>query len=138
MPENKKNRKVASRRRVAPLAASYAYPAVAPLSSDSKANAGRANFLASSPSTVVTALGPYPAQFNADLAEEKKCMDWVALTILTGEIQGADKHMDHGVTAIRIQVRALEYNPVQTTGDAAKRMYAMLQNMTKSFASPTL
>jgi hypothetical protein len=42
-----------------------------------------------------------PTQFNASLADEKKCMDWVDQTILTENIENADKRMDHAYTAIR-------------------------------------
>jgi hypothetical protein len=92
--------------------------------------------LAASPSTVTSVLGPYPAQFNTDLAEEKKCMDWVALIVLTEDIREAGKRMDHGVTAIRIQVHAQEYNPAQAICEAARRVYAMLQHYGRIIRKP--
>jgi hypothetical protein len=83
--------------------------------------------MASSPASLVSSLGTLPAQFNAALAEEKKWMDWVDQTILTDEIENADKRMDHAYTAIRKQADAQRYNPSQTIVEAAERIYTMLQ-----------
>jgi hypothetical protein len=87
--------------------------------------------LANSPSSLISSLGTWPSQFNAALAEEKKCIEWVDQSVLTKEIRNADKLMDRAFSALKIQVRAHTYSITQTTKDAALRIYAMLRKYGK-------
>jgi hypothetical protein len=83
--------------------------------------------LSTASSTIISALGTWPAQFNALLAEEKKFMEWVDQTVLTKEIREADKQLDRAYTALKQLVRAQTYSPIQASKDAAVRVYAMLR-----------
>jgi hypothetical protein len=83
--------------------------------------------LAGSPSTLLSALGTLPMQFNAKLVDERALMDWVKKSFLTEEIKEADRKMDRVLTALKTQVRAQEYNSNANIAQAAGRVYLMLK-----------
>jgi hypothetical protein len=83
--------------------------------------------LAASPSAVLSTLGQLPAEFNANLADERTLMDWVKRSELTKEIMAADKVMDRALTALKAQTRAQEYSSNPTVAKAANRIYLMLK-----------
>jgi hypothetical protein len=82
---------------------------------------------AASPQSVVVTLGQLSAQFNAWLSEEKSLMEWVRKSTLTKEIADADHRMNRALTALKMQVRALEYSAILTTAEAARHTYIMLR-----------
>jgi hypothetical protein len=55
-------------------------------------------------------------------------MLWVRKSILTEQIYNADKRVDNALTAIRSQVRALEFSVNTSIKQAATRVYIMLNN----------
>jgi hypothetical protein len=81
---------------------------------------------AASPQPVVAALGQLPTLFNVLLAEEKTLIEWVRKNALTKEIADADHRMDRALTALKMQVRALEYNNALAIAEAARHTYTML------------
>jgi hypothetical protein len=84
--------------------------------------------IANSPEEVVTSLGKLPTDFNAWLDEEKALMEWVKRSVLTEEIEQADRQMDRALTAVKIEVRAKEYSSTASVAQAAHRIAVMLKN----------
>jgi hypothetical protein len=94
------------------------------------------NALSGASQALVAALGTLIALFGAAVAEEKKWMEWVKQTVLTKQIQEADRRMDRALTALRMQVRTLKYSATQGMAEVADRVYAMLQTYGKVTRKP--
>jgi hypothetical protein len=92
--------------------------------------------ITASPPALVESLGTLPAQFNTLLKEEQAIEDWTRKSELTDRIQAADRRQDLALTAIKTQVRALQYITIQGTADAAKRVYTMLTDYGNVNAKP--
>jgi hypothetical protein len=87
----------------------------------------RVNLLILASSSVLTAaLGALVAIFNTWLTEETALMSWVKKSVLTKQIEEANRRMDRALTALRVQVRAQTFSLTQNIAAAANRVYTML------------
>jgi hypothetical protein len=92
--------------------------------------------ITNSPSGLIESLGTEPAKFRTFLSEEKQILQWTRKSVITEQIANADRRQDLALTAIKTQVRALEYINLPSTANAAKRVYTMLADYGNINAKP--
>jgi hypothetical protein len=66
--------------------------------------------IAKSPDTFIDAPETLPQQFSTWPNEESTLMAWVKKNAFTEPIREADRRTDRSLTALKMQVRALEYS----------------------------
>ncbi|MDR0686520.1 MAG: DUF6261 family protein [Dysgonamonadaceae bacterium] len=82
--------------------------------------------IGSSSQVVRDALGELVTDYNTWYAQEEALMLWVKKSVLTEKIAEANRKMDRVLTAIRTQVRSLEYSSSINIAPIATRVYVML------------
>jgi hypothetical protein len=83
--------------------------------------------LAAGTSAVKTALGTLIALFTTWLNEETAVEKWERGSLITKEIEAADRAMDRSLSAIKASVRAQTFSSSQTVAQAAERISHMLK-----------
>jgi hypothetical protein len=80
-----------------------------------------------SPEVLRNALGNLTTEYKFLLAEERKLLFWVRKSVLTEEIQKANKRMDVATTAVKSLIRTFNNYPDPAVEQSAKRLHVMLK-----------